>query len=574
MTIHNIEIAEKFTRLANLLEIEGDNPFRIRAYRNAARIINSMGINVADLIAQQTDLTTIPGIGKDLAEKIQTIVATGELPLLNEIEAHTPRLLNDLMKIDGLGPKRIKIIYKKLRIKTIHDLKAAIEKGRLSKLHGFGEKTEQKILQGIENVNQYSLRIKLADAFPIVNALLAYLKENKNIATMECAGSFRRRKETVGDLDIVVATKNSGQVIKHFVTYGDVKEIMSEGDTRASVRLHSGMQVDLRAVAAESYGAALLYFTGSKEHNIAIRKIGVQRKLKINEYGIYKGKKYLAGATEADIYHHIGLDFVEPELREDNGEIAAAQQHQLPKLITLKNIRGDLKCRTKDSSGNASVETLAEAAMANGYQYIAIADHAKHLHGLKGLEKPALLAQMKLIDKLNAKLSRFNFVILKALEVDILEDGRLAMPNSILKELDFVICSIHSSFQLSGPEQSQRLLRAMDNPYCKILGHPTGRLINKREAYPINMQQLFKAAQERSCVLELNGQPERLDLNAVNCKLAKESSVKLSITSDAHSTAELKFMQFGVYEARRGWIEKSDVINTLSATALLQALKR
>lgn len=572
MTIHNLEIAEKFTRLANLLEIEGDNPFRIRAYRNAARIINSMGVNVADLIAQETDLTTIPGIGKDLAEKIATIVKTGQLPVLNEIEAHTPAILNELMKIDGLGPKRIKIIYKKLRIKTIADLKVAIQKGRLQKLPGFAEKTEQKILHGIENLTQYSSRIKLADAFPMVDTLLNYLRKNKHVINIECAGSFRRRKETVGDLDIVVATKDNQSVISHFVNYNDIADIISQGDTRASIRLKSGMQVDLRAVPEKSYGAALLYFTGSKEHNIAIRKIGVQRKLKINEYGVYKGKKYLAGKTEQEVYRQINLAYIEPELREDSGEILAAQNNQLPKLITLKDIRGDLKCRTRGSSGIATLEAMVDAAIAKNYEYLAVADHAKHLHGLKGLDKDDILAQIKLIDKLNAKLN--NFIIFKSIEVDILADGKLALSHSLLKLFDFVICSIHSSLNLPEKQQTERLIRAMDNPYCHILANPTGRLINDREPYQINTKQIITAAIERNCILELNAQPERLDLNSSNCKLAKELGAKISISSAAQSEKELMYVQFGIYEARRGWLEKADVVNTLPPEQVLQLLRR
>jgi DNA polymerase (family 10) len=572
MTIHNSEIADKLNRLANLLEIEGANPFRIRAYRNAARIIGNLSKDVSDLVAQGENLCDLPGIGQDLSEKITTLAQTGELPLLTQIEARTPAILNDLMKIEGLGPKRIQVIYKKLGIKSINDLRSAIGKGRLRRLHGFGEKTEQKILQGIEHLTEYGQRIKLAEIIPVVESLTRYLKNNQAVKEIECAGSFRRRKETVGDLDILVSAKENKTVIEHFVKYGEIADIISEGSTRAAVHLRSGIQVDLRVVSPGSFGAALLYFTGSKEHNIAIRKIAVQKNLKINEYGIFKGEKELGGRTEEEIYKQIGLSYIEPELREDRGEIAAARKKQLPKLITLNDIRGDLHCHTTATNGTASLEAMAKAAEEFGHEYLAITDHSEHLSVAHGLDKKGLLTQIKAIDKLNSKLKKL--VILKSIDVDILEDGSLDMPDSILKELDLTVCSIHNLFNLPLKKQTERIIRAMDNPCFNILSHPTGRLINKRQPYAIDIERIIHAAKERGCILELNAQPDRLDLNDIYCKLAKDIGARLAISTDAHSPSQFAYMQFGIYQARRGWLEKADVVNTRPLKELMKILKR
>ncbi|SRR5579883_601895 len=572
MTVHNAEIAEKFNHLANLLEIEGANPFRVRAYRNVARIIGGLTKNIADMLAEGEDLTELPGVGKDLAEKIATIVKTKNLPLLKQVEARIPAVLSELMKIEGLGPKRVQLLYKKLKITNADDLKTAIEKGRLRKLRGFGEKTEQNILQGILHRTQYAKRMKLADAFPIVNSLLNYLKHHKEIKQVECAGSFRRRKDTVGDLDFLATGKNSEKIIDYFLGFDEIGKVLSRGTTRSTVHLHSGIQVDLRVVPEKSYGAALVYFTGSKAHNIAIRRIGVQKKLKINEYGIYKRNKYVAGKTEADVYKQINLPYIDPELREDRGEIEAAKNHALPNLITLSDIRGDLHCHTKATDGDSSLEAMAKAAEELGYEYIAITDHSSHLAMVHGLDKKALIKQIKAIDRINKKLKKL--VVLKSIEVDILEDGSLDLPDDILKELDLTVCSIHSKFNLSPKKQTERTIRAMDNLYFTILAHPTGRLINQRPPYLVEMERIMMAAKERGCILEMNAQPERLDLNDIHSKMAKEKGVKLAISTDAHSRAQFAYMAYGVYQARRGWIEKPDVINTLPLSQLGKILHR
>lgn len=549
MTLYNTEIADKFNKLANLLEIEGANPFRIIAYRNAARIIAGYPKNIADLVLRNVDLTELPSIGNDLAEKIRLLVTTGELPLLKEIEERTPPILNELMKIPGLGPKRIQVIYKKLKIKNADDLQLAIAKGRLRKLSGFGEKTEQRILQGIAQLANAQQRIPLASAFHAVKIITHYLRRINSAKQIECAGSFRRRKETVGDLDIVVTSAEGEKIIDYFVRFEQVKEIISQGITRSTVRLHSGIQVDLRVVPKESYGAALLYFTGSKDHNIAIRKLALKKKLKINEYGVFKGKKYIAGRSEADVYQQVDLPYIPPELREDRGEIEAAQQHCLPKLITLKDIRGDLHCRvqTKNLAG------MAQAAEELGYEYLATAAR---------FDKKTLLAHIRAIDKFNAQHKTLR--ILKAAEVDILANGELTLPNTLLSELDLTICTIAAENNVSQEKLSERIIRAMDNPHVTILAC----------AFPFAMENIMVAAQERGCLLELNAQASPLCINDMQCKMAKEIGVKFAISSHADQREQLATMQFGLYQARRGWLTKKDVANAYSLKDVMKLLKR
>ncbi len=570
--MHNTEIAAIFNKLADLLEIEDENPFRIRAYRNAARVISSMSKNFSDLVAENADLTEIPGIGERIAEKIKVIVKTQELPQLKDVETHTPAILSELMKIEGLGPKRVKALYNKLHIESTKDLQEAIKKGKVQKLRGFGEKTQQKIKEGLKHVTEYVKHFKLYDIIPIANSITAYLKASKNISSVECAGSYRRKKEIIGDLDFLAIAKKGTDVINHFIQFDEVAEVLSKGTTRSTVRLHSGIQVDLRVLPPISYGAALLYFTGSKAHNIHIRKLALQKKLKINEYGVFKGNKQIAGKTEEEVYKSINLPFIPPELREDHGEIEAAQKNKLPKLINLSQICGDLHCHTNATDGHDSLEIMVEAAKNKGYEYIAITDHSKHLAMTHGFDKNALLKQIKLIDRLNNKLK--NITILKSIEVDILEDGSLDLPNSILKELDLTVCSIHSKFNLSSKKQTERIFRAMDNPFFNILGHPTGRLINKRQPYDANFEKIMEAAKERNCILEINSQPERLDFNDMYCKMAKDMQLKMVISTDAHSVSELDFMQLGIYQAQRGWLEASDVLNTCRLSEFRNLLKR
>ncbi|MHB1949721.1 MAG: DNA polymerase/3'-5' exonuclease PolX [Gammaproteobacteria bacterium] len=572
MTIHNTEIASIFNRLADLLEIGNENPFRIRAYRNAAMTITGLSKNVADLVKENADLSELPGIGKDLADKIKIIVLTGELPLLQEIEKKIPAVLCELLKIEGLGPKRVRAIYLNLNIRSVADLKKCIENGKLRSLKGFGEKTEANILAGIQHIKEASERLKLSDSISIANNLINYLKKCKDVIKVECAGSFRRRKETVGDLDLVASSKNTKRVIEYFSKFDEISAVLSKGETRSSVRIHSGIRVDLRVVAPDSYGAALIYFTGSKNHNIAIRKIALKKKLKINEYGVFKGKKQISGKTETEVYRQIGLPYIEPEMRENNGEIELAKDNKLPHLITLEDICGDLHCHTKATDGSATIAEMAQKAQELNYEYLAITDHSKHLAMVFGLNKKSLFQQIKLIDKLNSKLKKI--VILKSIEVDILENGDLDLPNDVLKELDFTVCAIHSKFNLTKKQQTKRILRAMDNPYFNIFAHPTGQIINKRQPYHLDIEKIMLSAKERNCYLELNAQPGRLDLNHVYCRLAKALGLKVVISTDAHSVTQMEGMRYGIYEARRGWLERKDVLNTYSLQDLIKAFKR
>lgn len=572
MTVHNAEIADKFNQLADLLEIEDANPFRVRAYRNAARIIDGLPHEVADMLKDGKDLTKIPNIGKDLAEKIKTIVKTGELPLLQEIQQETPAALSEMMLIPSLGPKRVKQLYKELKIKSMSDLKKALESGKVSKLDGFGDKTQDKIKQALEKFEGAEKRTLLARAEKFATTLVKDLKAIKGVDKVIVAGSFRRRKETVGDLDILVTAKNGKSVIDAFTKFDDIGEVVSKGKTRSTVKLKSGLQVDLRVVKAKSYGAALHYFTGSKAHNIKVRKMAQKKKLKINEYGVFKGDKQIAGKTEKEVYKTVGLPYFEPELREDTGEIEAAQKKKLPTLIELQDIKGDLHSHTDATDGHDTLNAMAKKAKDLGYKYLAITDHSQHLTVANGLTKKRLLAQIKKIDKLNEKFSGFR--ILKAIECDILADGKLDLPDDVLKELDLTVCSVHYKFDLSRKKQTERILRAMDNPYFNILAHPTGRLINSRDPYDVDLEKIIEQAKQNGCFLELNAQPERMDLTDHHCRMAKEMGVKLAISTDSHSINNLDNMLFGISQARRAWLSKDDVINTRSWRDLKQLLRR
>lgn len=571
MEIHNSQVAKLFNEYADLLEILGQNPFRIRAYRNAAATLSSMSKNIARLHKDGADLTELPYIGKDLAQKIITIVTTGEFPELKTLTKKIPRFLSELLQLEGLGPKRVRILYEELHLKNMAELQQAIDKGKLKNLKGFGDKLIIKIQESLHHYHRAINRVKLIDAVPFANALINYLKQVPEITQIEVAGSFRRKKETVGDLDILVTAKKKTTVGKYFCQYQAVQHVLVSGESRSSVQLTSGLQIDLRVVPRKSFGAALLYFTGSKAHNIKLRQIAQQKGLKINEYGIFKGNKILASKTEAEMYHALGLPYIAPELREDRGEISAAFSHQLPRLISLQDICGDLHVHSKASDGTNSLEELATAAQAYGYEYIAITDHSKHLSIAKGLNEKRFREQIEIIDQLNATFKKFT--LLKSAEIDILADGTLDLPLSLLKQLDLTICSIHSHFNLPPKQQTERIIRAMDNPYFNILGHPTGRLLSRREAYSFDLDKVMQAAKERGCFLELNAQPERLDIDDVACKMAKEIGVKIALSSDSHQIEHFQLMEWGIYQARRGWLEKKDVLNSLDLVHLKQVLK-
>ncbi len=571
MQIHNADVAEIFNKVGDLLEILNENPFRVRAYRNAARTVGSLSQSVSAMVEEGKDLTELPGIGKDLAGKIGEIVKTGYLSQLQDLEDRIPPQLIRLMKIPGLGPKRVKTLYDQLNITSLEDLKKSAEEGEIRKLKGFGEKTETAILAEMGREKKEE-RIKLNVAEEVANGVVSYLKKVEGVSELIVAGSFRRKKETVADLDILATCKKGSNVMDAFVEYGNVDKVVMKGETRSTVVLRSGIQMDLRVVPEASYGAALHYFTGSKAHNIAVRTLGVKKGLKINEYGVFKEAKRIAGKTEEEVFDRVGLPFIEPELREGQGEIEAAQQGKLPKLVTLKDIRGDLHAHTKETDGRHTLEQMVEAARELGYQYVAITDHSKRLSMTHGFDAKRLAKRNEEIDRLNGKLKGFS--VLKSIEVDILEDGSLDLPDDILKELDLTVCSVHSKFNLPGKKQMERIIRAMDNPYFNILAHPSGRLINERQPYEVDMEGLIKAAKERECLLEVNAHPDRLDLADIHCRLAKDTGVKLVISTDAHSVNDYDLMRFGVWQARRGWLEKEDVLNTRNVDELKKLMKR
>jgi len=572
MPVQNADVSEIFNKLADLLDIQGANPFRVRAYRNAARTVTSLPRNVADMIQENKDLSELAGIGKDLAGKIQEIVQTGTLSQLEEVEKETPSELNQLMNVGGLGPKRVKVLYQELGVRNLKELKAAAESQKIRDLEGFGEKTEQQILEELQQMDGSEVRIKLLEAEQRAEPLVDYLKKTKGLKKITVAGSFRRKKETVGDLDILVTCKKGSKIMDRFVRYEDIRKVVSQGTTRSTVILRSGLQVDLRVLPQVSYGAALHYFTGSKSHNIAVRKIGTKKGLKINEYGVFKGDERIAGKTEKEVYDQVGLPYIEPELRENRGEVEAAQKDELPNLLTLKDLRGDLHSHTKATDGHHSLEAMAKAAKEHGYEYLAVTDHSQKVTMAKGLDAKRLSEQIKAIDKLNEELEGIR--ILKGIEVDILEDGSLDLPDDILKELDLRVCSVHYKQNLSQQKQTERIIRAMDNPYFNILAHPTGRLINERKPMELNLEKIMEAAKDRGCHLEVNAHPDRLDLSDPYCKMAREMDLKLAISTDAHSTSDLDFMRFGVNQARRGWLEAGDVLNTHSWKQLKKLLKR
>ncbi len=572
MPVHNADVAAVFGEIADLLEIEAANPFRVRAYRNAARTVGDLGPDVAGLVAKGEDLTRLPGIGADLAAKIKEIVDTGKCALLEGLRHELPPAIAELLHIPGLGPKRVRALWQELDIQTVEQLYKAARDGRIRGLAGFGEKTEAKILQSVEAHLSKARRFKLAIAAQYADGIMDHLRRVAGVERVEVAGSFRRMRETVGDLDILVIAAAGSRAMAAFTGYEEVAEVLSSGPTRASVVLKSGLQVDLRLVAAESYGAALCYFTGSKAHNIAIRRLGQEKGLKINEYGVFRGERRVAGESEASVFAAVGLPFIPPELREDRGEIAAAAASRLPRLVELGDLRGDLHVHTKATDGRDTLAAMAEAAKAAGLDYIAITEHSRRLTVAHGLDPQRLAKQIDEIDRLNEKLK--GVTLLKGIEVDILEDGGLDLPDSILCRLDLVVGAVHSRFELSRAKQTERILRAMDNPYFTLLAHPTGRVIEVREPYDVDMLRIIRHAGRRGCFLELNAHPERLDLLDTYCLAAKEEGVLVAIDSDAHSAADFANLRFGVGQARRGWLEAKDVLNSRRLPELRRLLRR
>lgn len=572
MPVHNADIAADFDELADLLEIEGANPFRIRAYRNAARTMRDLPQDVAAMLAKGEDLTELPGIGKDLAAKIREIVETGTAAMLEEHRKTVPVTLVELLKIPGIGPKRVKALYHDLGIRTLDQLQKAAEEGRVRTLQGFGEKTEQYLLHHLQARTGEERRVKLAIATQYADALIAYLKESPGVERVVAAGSYRRAKETIGDLDLLVTAAPGSAVMDRFVSYPEVEEVLAQGATKASLRLACKLQVDVRVVPGKSYGAALQYFTGSKAHNVALRQMAQRRGLKINEYGVFKGDRAVAGGTEESVYAAVGLPWIPPELRENRGEFDAALAGRLPRLVEVADLKGDLHAHTKATDGQNSLKEMAAAARHRGLEYLAITEHSQRLAMAKGLDSKRLREQLEEIDRLND--TAIGITLLKGIEVDILEDGSLDLPDDDLSRLDLVIGAVHSHFRLSRQKQTERILRAMDHPYFTILAHPSGRLIDERAPYDVDMPRVIRHASERGCFLEVNAHPIRLDLVDTDCQLAKEAGVMVSINSDAHSTLDFGNLRYGVGQARRGWIEAREVLNARPLHELRPLLMR
>ncbi|MCO5044844.1 MAG: DNA polymerase/3'-5' exonuclease PolX [Kiritimatiellae bacterium] len=572
MPVHNADIAAAFDEIADLLEIKGENPFRVRAYRNASRTISDLGEPLHERVERGEDVVGIPGIGKDLSQKIGQMVITGRIAQLEELRASLPPGLLEMLRLPGLGPKRVKILHDDLNVRDLTQLEKAAREGKIREIKGFGEKTEASILRGIEMRQVYAKRFRRSAVAPYADALVKHLRAVPGVKQLELAGSFRRARETIGDLDILVEAEDSAAVMDAFVAYDEVQQVLAKGETKASVVLRLGLQVDLRVVPRESFGAALQYFTGSKEHNIAVRKLAQAKGLKVNEYGVMRGEESVAGRTEKDVYAAVGLAWPPPEIRENRGEVELAATGKMPKLIEAGDIRGDLHNHSTWSDGANTIEEMARAAQALGYEYLAICDHSKRLTVANGLDAVRLAKQMDEIERLNKTFDGFR--ILKGVECDILEDGSLDLEDRVFEELDLVVVSVHSKFNLTREEQTTRMQKALDNPYTTILAHPTGRLIQEREPYEIDIPRIIEHARQRGCYLELNANPMRLDLNDVYCQMAKEAGVLISIDVDGHQAQDLGNISFGIGQARRGWLEKKSVLNTRPLSELLKLLAK
>jgi len=570
--VENAEVARLFREVADLLELQGANPYRIRAYQGAARTIEELPQPVEELVRglKGKSLADLPGIGEDLAGKIEEVVNTGALRALGELERKVPKGLATLMHVRGLGPKRARALFDSLGVHTLSQLDRACRAGKVRHLPGFGAKTEANLLHELEAHGAEEHRVLRPVAAQYGEALLRYLRSVEGVQRAEIAGSYRRCRDTVGDLDILVTCRRGTPVIHRFVSYPEVEEVLAEGPTRSSVRLRCGLQVDLRVLAEASYGAGLYYFTGSKAHNIAVRRIAQKQGLRINEYGVWHGRRRIAGRTEEEVLGSVGLPWIPPELRENRGEIEAARQGTLPALVERADIRGDLQSHTTDSDGRDTLAAMAHAAEDLGYEYLAITDHTPAVRVAGGLDRAGFRRQMKRIERLNGRLSKLT--LLKGAEVDIRPDGSLDLDDATLDTLDVVLISVHSGFDLSEREQTKRVLRALRHPSVDLLAHPTGRLIGRRGGLRVDLEQVYRVAVEHGVLLEVNGQPDRLDLDDLASRAALAFGATLAISTDAHATAELGFMRWGVDQARRGWATRDRVANTRPLERLLPLL--
>lgn len=560
----NERVAAVFDQLADLLEIEDANPFRVRAYRNAARTVRALGRELSELRAEGRDLTTLPGIGKDLAEKIVEILDTGTTEALEELHRRVPAGLEDLLQVPGLGPKRVRALHAALAIDNLAGLREAAQAGRLRELGGFGAKTEQTILEAIAARRTEERRHLLVDAERQAEPLAAHLRDLAGVKQVVVAGSYRRGRETVGDLDVLVTARRGSAVMERFVGYPRVERVVSKGPTRSTVLLAGGLQVDLRLLPERAFGAALHYFTGSKAHNIQIRRLAQRQQLKINEYGVFRGDDRLTGKTEKSVFKAVGLPWIAPELREDGGEIDAAREGRLPRLVERRQLRGDLHVHSRNGDGRNTPAELASAARDAGLRYLAMTDRPPRTAG--GIDTRRLRRQWGRIDVLNEELE--GVTLLKGVEVEILRDGGLDLPDGLLADADLVVGVVCEDFGLNRARQTERILRAMDNPWFTVLAHPTGRLLLECDPYDMDVARVVRHAAERGCFLELNSQPRRLDLADVYCRMARDEGVLLVIDSDAREVNEIDYLRYGVQQARRGWLEAAHVANTRPLTAL------
>ena len=572
----NLEAAAIFYRIAELLELKNDNPFKIRSYRKAAQVLEALTEDLAEIHRRGgvDALREIPGVGEAIAKKIEEILATGKLSYYEELKAAVPQGLVALLSIPEVGPKTARLLHEKLKVEGIEELEKAAREGKVRELPGMGTKSEENILRGIELLRKGKERLALGVAYPIAQSIVAELKDLPAVLRIDVAGSLRRMRETIGDIDILAASCEPVPVMERFTTLAQVKQVLARGKTKSSLIVEGGVQVDLRVVEPESFGAALQYFTGSKEHNIRLRELAVRRGLKINEYGVFEVEsgKRIAGAAEEEVYAALKLPWVPPELREDRGEIEAAQEDRLPRLVELADLRGDLHAHTRWSDGGHSLLEMAEAARGRGYRYLAVTDHSQSLKVAGGLSVDRLKEQIREIRKLNEKLGDFR--LLAGIEVDIKKDGSLDFEDKLLAQLEVVIAAVHSGFKMEAQAMTERILKAIANPYVNILAHPSGRIIGQREPYSVDMERLIRGAADTGTFLEINAFPERLDLKDTHARRAKELGVPISLGTDAHNLMQLDLMAFGVATARRGWLEAKDLLNSLPVDKLLEKLAR
>jgi len=560
VNMKNREIAEIFDRIADALEFKGEQFFRVLAYRKAARTIEELTDAIEEL-NKKDKLREIPGIGEGIAKKISEYLKTGKMKKLSEAMAGISKDLLDLLNIQNLGPKTLKLAHDKLNVKNIKDLKKVVENGSLAQQFRMGEKKVDNIRKGIELYERSKERLPINFALEIAETVVQYLKKSKYVKNIAPSGSLRRMKETIGDIDILVSGKNGKKIVDYFIKMPNVIQVLASGETKGSVILKtetSAVQVDIRIVEEKSFGAALQYFTGSKEHNVKIRSLAKEKGLKVSEYGVYKNSKPIAGKTEEQVYKVLGLAWFPPEIREDRGEVEAALANKLPKLVGYRDIKGDLQMHTTYSDASNTIEEMAKAAMKLGYQYIAITDHSKAANYANGLSEERLKRQWDEINKVQAKLKGIK--ILKSTEVDILSSGKLDFSDKILSQADLVVASIHQGFK---QHVTERFCAAIENPNVDIIAHPTGRLINKREGYDVDLEKVMDHARKYQKIMEINAYPNRLDLNDIWSKRAKDMGIKIAISTDAHGVEDLNWMRFGIGVARRAWLEKKDVINTL-----------